>query len=462
MGKRGALEKGSWRTVDWVGYGLAAAVLSASAAILFRSDLIVPGVEDPGAETWIAPPPQVPGPVVNKWKEAARKVEETRGEKTGRAARVRVPAQLLHYADKRRFLAIQVAGWREHNFEIPHDEAGLAALIRKGELVEVKPVTDDYVLYGVGANASDGPLEHFDARTGREVTLYSGWAAFDDMRAAKRAEVDAKKAEVESTRAEFRKTSAKTRAGRNRRSALNREVQAGRAQIAALERRIANDAAYWDNYDRRRVLVEEGHVLHEQARAFAPRGYDLERPGDRRAFRARLLSFIRPEALAVMVEIAKEYRAQFGRPLAFTSLVRSDHYQRQLGETNANATKIAVPPHTTGLAFDIFYRYMTADEQHAIMGAIGRMESEGRLEALRENRDHYHVFAFANGRRPSDRLIAEALGDVRPVRLAAGSSTPAVRARSTARSGRAARASLKSRAAPRPKVVRKPTARRRR
>src|SRR5215213_9070758 len=104
------------------------------------------------------------------------------------------------------------------------------------------------------------------------------------------------------------------------------------------------------------MLVEEWQILDAQARAFGPRGYDLGKPGDRRAFRARLLSFVRPEALAVMVEIARQYREQFGRPLAFTSLVRSEHYQLQLGETNANATKIAIAPHTTGLAFDIFYR----------------------------------------------------------------------------------------------------------
>jgi hypothetical protein len=181
------------------------------------------------------------------------------------------------------------------------------------------------------------------------------------------------------------------------------------------------------------------------------RTYDLDRPDDRRAFRARLLSYLRPEALAVMTEIAKAYREEFGRPLAFTSLVRSERYQRQLGETNANATKIEVAPHTTGLAFDIFYRYMTAAEQHSIMALIGRMESEGRLEALRENRDHYHLFAFAQGRRPPERMIAEALGDVRPVRLASGARAPVKKARASASSRRAAtrKAAVSTRKAPR-------------
>jgi hypothetical protein len=80
-----------------------------------------------------------------------------------------------------------------------------------------------------------------------------------------------------------------------------------------------------------------------------------------------------------------------------------------LRETNANATLIEVPPHTTGLAFDIFYRYMNAAEQTFIMSELARLQDDGRIEALRENRDHYHVFAFAEGRRPDEDLIKQTL-----------------------------------------------------
>ncbi len=431
------MENGHWKTVDWAGYGLAAFVLVGSTVAFFRPDLL--GLEGaPQAETQVAPPPQVPGPAVNRWREAARRVEEDRGQATGRAARVRVPPQLLHYADKRRFLAIQVAGWREQGYELPHDEAGLARLIRRGELVEVKPVTDDYVLYGVGANAPDDPMTHYDVRSGREITLYPRWDVFDDARTAMRATGEERKVVVEALRAQARRVP-KTRAGRRRRTALNKEMRAAQAGVAALQRRITDETAAYDNYERRRMLVEEWQILQEQAQDFGPRGYDLDRPGDRRAFRARLLSFIRPETLEVMVDIARQYHEQFGRPLAFTSLIRSEHYQRELGETNSNATKIAVPPHTTGLAFDIFYKYMTADEQHAIMGLIARLEAEGRLEALRENRDHFHLFAFAKGRRPDERLIAEALSDVRPVRLAQARSAPVRKARSVVKGRTTAR-----------------------
>ena len=46
------------------------------------------------------------------------------------------------------------------------------------------------------------------------------------------------------------------------------------------------------------------------------------------------------------------------------------------------------------------------------MGEIARIESEGRLEALRENRDHIHVFAFAGGRPPDESMIAKSMGQM--------------------------------------------------
>ena len=90
--------------------------------------------------------------------------------------------------------------------------------------------------------------------------------------------------------------------------------------------------------------------------------------------------------------------------------MRTDEYQAQLGETNPNATQIDVPPHTTGLAFDIYYGYMAAPEQEFVMALLARLKDEGRIEVLRENRDHYHVFAFADGRPPDETLVRKALG----------------------------------------------------
>jgi len=55
------------------------------------------------------------------------------------------------------------------------------------------------------------------------------------------------------------------------------------------------------------------------------------------------------------------------------------------------------------------YKFMTATEQEELMADIARLEDAGRLEALRENRDHMHVFAFADGQRPQESLIAQSL-----------------------------------------------------
>ncbi len=134
-------------------------------------------------------------------------------------------------------------------------------------------------------------------------------------------------------------------------------------------------------------------------------------PAQSREFQARMLSHVRPPALALLEELAAAYKSKFDRPLPVTSLVRTEEYQRLLRESgNPNAADVAPPPHTTGLAFDIYYRYMTAAEQEFVMTEIARFETAGRVEALRELRDHYHVFVFAEGRRPEAALVDKMLG----------------------------------------------------
>src|SRR5262249_41409756 len=125
--------------------------------------------------------------------------------------------------------------------------------------------------------------------------------------------------------------------------------------------------------------------------------------------KVHLLSFIRPAARDVLQEIARAYKEKFDRPLPVTSLIRPEQYQQQLSETNPNATKIAIPPHATGLAFDLYYFYMSAAEQDYLMERIAALKRAGRIEALRENRDNIHVFAFAYGTPPQEKLIAEAI-----------------------------------------------------
>ena len=170
---------------------------------------------------------------------------------------------------------------------------------------------------------------------------------------------------------------------------------------------------YYGDAGRRANFFSDYAFVQGLAKSFRGRAYDISDSSDRQAMKVALLSSLRPEALKVMEEIASAYREKYDRPLPITSLVRPDEYQYQLSKVNPNATRIETPPHATGLAFDIMYRYMTAQEQTFLMAKLASLEDDGRIEVLRENRDHYHVFAFVDGARPNEGLIAASMGSGR-------------------------------------------------
>ena len=366
-------------------------------------------------EPEVPPPPSLTPSEARTWKAAAQKAEEARGEPTGMAAAVGVPAELRHYAERRRFLAVQVAETREQDIDLPHDEAALIPLIRDGQLVRMNVLGDDYLLYGVGANATGEPFTHWDQRTGARIPLYDGWADAQDAEAELRAQADAAKSEAAERRAALRRTLVRAR---TRRRQIRAQIRNADRKSAALESTRRQLLSWYDDYDRRRLLVSEYLLLQEFAQDFNGRTYDLRVPAERRLMRARLLSYVRPQARDVILEMARRYNARFHRPLPVTSLVRTEAYQLHLGRTNPNATTIDSPPHATGLAFDVHYGHMTATEQQAIMDDLRQLESDGRVEALRETRSHFHVFVFPDGHRPSEPMIAASLDDVRPLRVA--------------------------------------------
>jgi hypothetical protein len=93
---------------------------------------------------------------------------------------------------------------------------------------------------------------------------------------------------------------------------------------------------------------------------------------------------------------------------------------------NRNAVLIDTPPHSTGLAFDIDYRYMSGEEQTFLMMELARMKQEGRIEVIRERSANYHVFAFVDGKRPADELITASLEEASgPVETNHATKTPA-------------------------------------
>ena len=401
-------------------------------------------VQAPTSEPEVPPPPALSSSEARTWKAAAREVEEKRGEPTGMGASVRVPAELRHYAERRRFLAVQVAETAEQDVELPHDEAELIEQIEAGKLVLMSVLGDDYILYGVGASSTGEPFAHWDQRTGARIPLFDGWADATDAAQEIAPQVAAKKQEAAQRRAELRRIRVTART-RTRRRQLQAQIRAADREAAALEARRKQLVAWYDDYDRRRLLVGEHARVQEFARDAGGRSYDLQDPVQRRLMRARTLAYVRPEARDVILELAKRYRERFNRPLAVTSLVRTEAYQLQLGRSNPNATTIDSPPHATGLAFDVHYGHMTAAEQEAIMDDLRQMESEGRVEALRETRNHFHVFVFPDGQRPSEQLIAASLDDVRPARVAQRSSGGS---RSKVSSSRVRRAAASTKKAP--------------
>jgi hypothetical protein len=347
------------------------------------------------------------------WKEAALQVEEDRNEPMGSRALVQVPEELKQYGNRRQFLGTQVAEFRKEGYKIPQDYGDLAALIQAGELVEMPPVGKDYILFGIGGRADRGPLTRYDRSTGSSIPLYA-----DESEISKAAtELADQIAETTSSIEGMGRQLRSARRDRRRAARLRAELSNKQKMVAQLEQtKAAMDYWYGDPIHRTNLIAEYQRIA-ALATEWGGNSYDLRDPQARLEFKLRLLGCIRPTARAVLEEIAADYDKQFNRPLPVTSMIRTVEYQKELGEVNPNAARNAIPPHTTGLAFDVYYHYMTADEQSFLMNLIARMKDAGRVEALRETRDHFHIFAFADGRRPPEQLIAEStteIGDTAP------------------------------------------------
>jgi Family of unknown function (DUF5715) len=350
-----------------------------------------------------APSPEATAPT-EPYDIAHARVEEERGEPMGMAARVTVPPELQHYSDRRRFLAVQMADSQEEKYDLPQDDADLVAMYRAGKLVAMPLITDDYILYDIGIDASDDPMVKYDPAAKKDVPLFTSAADLDAALATLADQAQ--------------------------------HARTARARAAAESRRKLL-AGYHDDPARREELLRKGADVSALAANFEGNSYDLSDPAARGRFDSRLLSLTRPETRAVILDLAREYHDTFGRLLPITSLVRTERYQRRLSRVNANATHVEIPPHTTGCAFDISYRYMAADEQQFLMDRIAKLEDEGKVESLKERRNHFHVFVFADGRRPPEELVAQFLDDVD----ASHAAERAARAASPRRSGhRGARA----------------------
>ncbi|HQZ83802.1 MAG TPA: DUF5715 family protein [Pyrinomonadaceae bacterium] len=142
------------------------------------------------------------------------------------------------------------------------------------------------------------------------------------------------------------------------------------------------------------------------ADSFAGHKYDLNNAADRKQMRVRLLRMFNPRAKRILLDLAEAYYKQFNRPLRVTSLTRSMDYQISLNASNVNSFKVrdenALPPHTSGCAFDLARKHMTAEEQNFVMKELAQMENAKKLDALIEYGQNacFHVFIYFDGLAP--------------------------------------------------------------
>jgi hypothetical protein len=342
---------------------------------------------------------------IASWAEAVERVKEARTEASGGNIPYEVPPELRHYSDRHWFLATQVAEVSRYDVPSCQDFVDLAALIERGEMVTVPAVTDTYVLYGVGQKADDGAFSRY-ADEGRvdlydETQLADAYKYFDSKMSNLRKEIAALNAQ----------SRALTKRERTKQGELQKQITARQQELNATNEDKALLDRFYGKSDRRQKLLREYASLQALAKDFAGRSFDLNNPSDRQALRVTMLSSLRPAALKILEEVAAAYHGRFNRPLPVSSLVRPELYQRALRRVNRNAVLIDTPPHSTGLAFDIDYRYMSGGEQTFVMAELARLKLAGRIEAIRERSANYHVFAFLHGTRPSDELITDSLDE---------------------------------------------------
>jgi hypothetical protein len=339
-----------------------------------------------------------------RWAQAVERVKEVRADPS--PAALEVPAELRHYEDRHWFLATQVAEVKEHNVQTCQDFLDVAAMISRGELVRVPAVTDDYVLFGVGAKADDSAFTRF--QDDHTVPLYDEI----ELRAEYQRLLDERsRIETESARLKSQIAPSKVRKGGGNRE-LQKQISANEQQLSELDEEKKELDEVYGRPGRRDAMFRDYETLQTLAKDFRGRSYDLSNASQRQGFKIGMLSSLRPAALKVLEDVAAAYHRQFSRPLPVSSLVRPEEYQHVLRRYNRAATTIDTPPHSTGLAFDIDYRFMTPAEQNFVMNELAELKRAGRIEVLRERAANFHVFAFINGARPSDQLVAASLDEV--------------------------------------------------
>lgn len=336
------------------------------------------------------------------WNRAIERVKADRGEAAGGA--LEVPPELKHYEERYWFLATQVAEIEKYNVHTCQDYLDLAVMLERGKMVPVPAVTNTYVLFGIGQRADERPFSRFEGDNHNvelynETQLAEAYRRLEERRSALQNEISSLNGQA----------SKLTKRERSKRSELQKQISTLQQEMNSLDEDKALLDQYYGQPGSRQKLFGEYEALQTLAKNFNGRSYNLDNPSDRLALKMNMLSSLRPPALRILEEVAASYQRQFDRPLPVSSLIRPEQYQHALRRVNRNAILIDSPPHSTGLAFDIDYRYMSVGEQNFVMSELARIKREGRIEVIRESNANYHVFAFLNGARPNDDLITASL-----------------------------------------------------
>ena len=151
---------------------------------------------------------------------------------------------------------------------------------------------------------------------------------------------------------------------------------------------------------------EKYKILQRLADNFDGQKYDLDKSNDRKQMRMRLLRMYNANSRKIFEEICNAYYQKFKVPLRVTSMTRSMDYQISLNKTNANSFKVSgkgsLPPHTSGCAFDMSRKNLSAEEQNFMMTLLASMERVGKLDSLREGAANacFHTFIYPDGIEP--------------------------------------------------------------
>lgn len=340
------------------------------------------------------------------WARNIEKIKEVRPETEN--VGIEIPKELRHYDDRRWFLATQVAEVRKLNVHSVQDFVDLAAVIQRGEMVPLPAATDTYILYGVGAKGNGDMFTRYVANENLELNdeagLRAAYARLESARATLQKEISNLQAQVVGPK----------KGAETKRDELELEIAGRQQELKSNDEDRAKLDSYFGRSNGSPGLLRDYDSLQTLAKNFGGRSFNLDDSSDREMLKVYMLSSLRPQALKVLEEIAKHYHDIFDRPLPVSSLIRPEQYQHVLRRFNRYAVLIDTPPHSTGLAFDIDYRYMSGAEQNFLMSELARMKNEGRIEVLRERGANYHVFAFIDGHRPSDDLITASLAEAGP------------------------------------------------